>query len=768
MSVTTRNILLNDHDLNRRRIIQEFVLISLDINLDFSKGHNAFSRSITDLSDAVSSIYTFMDINKCIDFLIDIEHQKVFMIVHGDVEGSIMSLLHQIPQLSAIFILSDDKSNYEQTMMKNWRKVEGIFTEITDISESIKRLLRLYDEDNTPFSCITAENAESANLDQLPPSFMYTQLIKEIILDLEYNEQSIKDFVTYFNQHHAYYDIDLKSVTAFAENYDLYTSIWWYTSPSFVYSILNKVLRNLETSTIAKMAFFIRDLHRQLEQLHKQQFNTGSSSQTFTVYRGQGLPREDFEKLRKTKRGLLSFDNFLSTSLDRDISYSFALSVSDVTALIPILFHITVDPSKSTTPFACIDNLSYYADEKEILFSMHTVFRIGEIAKDIEHQILYRVELTLTDENDPQLSGLTHQMREELADSGWYRMGQLMLRVGDFNGAEQLYIELLKNTDNEGDRSHYFHQLGWAKKKQGEYEEAVQYYEKSIEIKERTISKNDPGLSVSYHNIASVYNNMGEYSKALGYYEKSIEITKIALPQNHPNLAISYSNIGRVYKNIGEYSKALEYHEKSIEIKKIALPQNHPHLAISYSDIGQVYNRMGEYSKALEYHEKSIEIKKIALPQNHPEVAISYSDIGQVYNDMGEYSKALEYYEKDIENKKIALPQNHPNLATYYTNIGQVYNNMGEYSKALEYHEKSIEITKIALPQNHPHLAISYSDIGQVYNRMGEYSKALEYYEKHIEIKKIAALQNHPNLATSYNNIALVYNNMGEYWKAFE
>ena len=332
------------------------------------------------------------------------KYEKVFMIVHDDVEGNIMSLLHQIPQLSAVFILSNDKSKYEQTTTKNWRKVKGIFTEITDISESIKRLLRRYDEDNIPFSCITAETIANPNLDQLPPSFMYTQLIKETILDLEYNEQSIKDFVTYFNQHHAYYDIDLKNVTDFAENYASHTSIWWYTSPSFVYSILNKVLRNLETSTIAKMAFFIHDLHRQLEQLHKQQFNTGSTSQTFTVYRGQGLPSEDFEKLRKTKGGLLSFDNFLSTSLDRDISYSFALSVSDVTALIPILFHITVDPSKSTTPFACIDNFSYYPREKEILFSMHTVFRIGEITQDFEHQKLYKVELTLTDENDPQLS----------------------------------------------------------------------------------------------------------------------------------------------------------------------------------------------------------------------------------------------------------------------------------------------------------------------------------------------------------------------------
>ena len=301
ISETPRNILLNDRDLNRCRIIQEFLLIRLDINMDSSQGHDAFSRSIADLHSTVSGIYTFIDIDECIDFLTDIEHQKVLMIVHDEVGGNTMSFLHQIPQLSAVFISSDDESNYKQSTTKNWTKIESIFSGMTHISESIKRLLRGYNEDNIPFSCIPAENVANLNLDQLPSSFMYIQLIKEIILDLEYDEQSIKNFATYFNQHHAYYDINLKTVTAFAENYYLNISIWWYTSTSFVYSILNKVLRNLETSAITKMAFFIRDLHRQLEQLHKQQFNTGSTSQTITVYRGQGLQSEDFEKLRRTQ-----------------------------------------------------------------------------------------------------------------------------------------------------------------------------------------------------------------------------------------------------------------------------------------------------------------------------------------------------------------------------------------------------------------------------------------------------------------------------------
>ena len=763
-----RNTSFNGRDLNRCRRIQKFLLIWLDVNMDSSKGDDTFSHSIADLCDVVSSIHTFMDIDECIDFLTDVKYEKVIMILHDEVGDNVMSSLHQISQLIAVFILSDNKLKYKQTMMMDWSKVKGVFTDVTRISKSIKRLLRRYDKDNILFSCITAENVMSPNLDQLPPSFMYTQLIKETLFDMEYPECCVKNLATYCRQLSDEQRFNSQAITEFEQNYRSDSAIWWYTSQYFIYSTVNKALRNLDTQALVKMAFFIRDLHRQLEQLHKQQLNTGSTSQAFTVYRGQGLFGEDFQKLRKTKGGLLSFNNFLSTSLNRDISYSFALSVSDITSLIPILFHITVDPSKSTTPFACIDYFSYYSDEKEILFSMNAVFRIDEITQDVEHERLYEVKLTLTNDNDPQLSILKQRMREELKGVGWHRMGQLMLQVGDFNAAEQLYMELLKNTNDERDNSAYIDRLATAKYHQGEYEEALKYFQKSIEIDEPTLGENHPSLSDSYNNIALVYNDMGEYSKALEYYEKTCKIDETALPNNHPDLATSHNNIALVYNNMGEYSKALEYYEKSIEIRKIALPKNHPDLATSYSNIGQVYNNMGEYSKALEYYEKDIGIKKIALPKNHPDFAISYSNIGQVYNKMGEYSKALKYYEKSIEIRKIALPENHPDLATSYSNIGQVYNKMGEYSKALEYYEKDIEIKKLALPKNHPDFANSYSNIGQVYNKMGEYSKALEYYEKSIEIRKIALPENHPDLAISYSNIGQVYNKMGEYLAALE
>ncbi|CAF5143440.1 unnamed protein product, partial [Rotaria sp. Silwood1] len=355
----------------------------------------------------------------------------------------------------------------------------------------------------------------------------------------------------------------------------------------------------------------------------------------FQVFRGQGLSMEDFEKMKKTKGGLMSFNNFLSTSRNREISFkNFARPAALNTNSVGILFIMNIDTAictKSSTPFAAVSKVGYYKDkEEEILFSTHAIFRIDRIERihDNHSDRLYEVNLTIVGNDNHELNTLTAHIREDLGDrTGWSRLGDILIKVGEPAKAEQLYQILLAKASSDQDRAEYNHQLGWVYDDMGEYSKALLYYEKSLDIYKKILSPNDLRLASSYNNIGAVYDNMGEYSKALSYYEKDLEITKKALPPNHPDLAASYNNIGMVYDNMGEYSKALSSYEQSLEIQKIGLPPNHPDLAASYLNIGAVYYNMGEYSKALSSYEQSLEIRKIALPPNHPDLAASYNNI---------------------------------------------------------------------------------------------------------------------------------------------
>jgi tetratricopeptide (TPR) repeat protein len=296
--------------------------------------------------------------------------------------------------------------------------------------------------------------------------------------------------------------------------------------------------------------------------------------------------------------------------------------------LVGVLVVMKIDPSISATPFANIRNSSYYQGEEEIIFSMHSVFRIVQVQQTDKNDCLWQLDLTLTGDNDRQLHALTERIREEMRGSTeWFRLGQIMISLGQFNKAEDLYEILLKQSTNDGEKAHLFSQLGWAKTGQGNYPEAIESYEKALEMQQKTLPAHHPDLATSYNNMGGVYNNMGEHSKALPYFEQALEIRQKTLPKNHPMLATSYNNIGEMYRNMGEYSKALSYHEKALEIFQKTLSADHPSLATSYSNIGLVYYHMGEYSKALAYYQHALDIRLCSLPSNHPDLRAVRQDI---------------------------------------------------------------------------------------------------------------------------------------------
>ncbi|CAF1055743.1 unnamed protein product [Rotaria magnacalcarata] len=742
-------------------IVQNFVLVWLDPNID-GKLNDEHREIVNQVRSIISNVKIYSDVDKCTTFLDRIKSEKVFMIVSGALGQHALPRIHHIPKLDSIYVFCGLKSQHEKWAQK-WTKIKGVSTQITPICDSLKQTIQKFEQNFLSLSFVTPSNVSDQNLDQLDQSFMYTKILKEILLEIKYNDQSVKDFVCYCNEQHGNNEEELDFIKNFAEDYRKHSPVYWYTHPGFIHSMVNQALRTHEVDTIIKMGFFIQDLHEEISKLHTKQVNN-HDKQSFVVYRGQGLSMEEFENLLKAKGGLMSFNSFLSTSKNREVSLEFAQDTLNDLELVGVLFKMVIDPSELATPYAFIVDDSYFKNEEEVLFSMHTVFRIGEIKQIQKTNRLYQVILTLTNSRNKQLSALTELFRDETRGStGWHRLGMLLIKLGKFDKAEQVYRAVFSLNADDNEKALLCHQLGLIKRNQGKYSEALSLYKQTLDIYQKIRSSHDLDLATTYNNIGQVYYNMGDYTEALSYYEKSLEIYKQNLSEDHPTLAIFYNNIGLVYKNMGDYTRALKSHQKALEIEENMLPINHPTLATSYKNIGLIYYNLGEYTKALSFHEKARDIEQKTLPANHPSLAISYNNMGLVYDNMGEYSKVLSFYEKALAIYQGIFSENHPDFAMCYNNIGSVYKNMGEYSKALVFYKKALDIEEKILTSNHPSLAISYSNIGNVYDCIGEHTAALSSHEKALEICKKTLPSKHRILAMCYNNIGSVYDNMGDY-----
>jgi tetratricopeptide (TPR) repeat protein len=607
--------------------IQSYILFWLDSNIDMNDDNCLFT--ITQLQSVVNTVHVFNDSDQCANFLNKIKNQKVFMVVSGSLSQHTLPRIHNMPQLTAVFVFCDNRPKYE-SLTKSWSKVRGIFTDITVLCESVKQVARQCDEDSIDISLVSASDISDQSLDHLDQSFMYTQLIKEILFELKHDDDSVKKLVTYCRNKYSNNEKELKTIETFQNEYQLQSPIWWYTYECFIYHLLNWALRYQEFDVIIKMAFFIRDLHRHIEQLHKKQSKDFPNE--FTVHRGQGMSPEMFEKMKKTKGGLISFNNFLSTSIKESVAMVFVGRALEDPTSVGVLFIITVNPSISSAPFASLDEVSYYKTlEKEILFSMHTVFRIGDIKQSNINNRVWHVHLTLTSDSDQQLNSLIERMRVEIeGPSPLYRLGALMIKVGEFIKAEEIYKALQERTTDELENANLYYQLGYINDNKGNYDKALTFYQRALTSYLKHYSPEHPNVATCYNNIGLVYDNKNDYRQALSFYEKAFKIYQKTLSDDHPNVATSYNSIGLVYNSMGDYTQALSFCKKALDIFGKSLPSTHPMLATSHNNIGLVYANMKKYSEAISSYKRAVEIGQQTLPPNHPNLQVYKQNLESV------------------------------------------------------------------------------------------------------------------------------------------
>lgn len=419
---------------------KDIILIWLELNPDNSDEN--INESINKLQKIINSIQIFRDPDECFNFVTEDNNAQIFMITSDVQREPFVCSIEHISKVHSIYIIENSSADDEQQWILKHKKVKGIFSQVDDIYNILKRDINALTVNLEPFSIIPRTSTNSNELDQ---SFMYTQLLKEIILKINHDDKARKEFIEFCRIKHQGDNIIADKLEKFDRTYKDHSPVWWYTSVDpFIYTTVNKALRTQDIETMIKMGFYLRDLHEDIERKYLE----AHPSDQVTVYRGQGMSSVDFEKLRNNEGGLLSFNNYLSTTRDRDVSLAFAESNRASLNMIEILFQMEILPSVSVTPYISVADESIYGDEEEILFSMHTVFRINKIEKLDDK--LWQVMLTLTDDNDPQLKQITECIRNEIGGAnGWLSIATLLHKMGKFDKALEVYTTVVETTFND-------------------------------------------------------------------------------------------------------------------------------------------------------------------------------------------------------------------------------------------------------------------------------------------------------------------------------
>jgi len=198
----------------------------------------------------------------------------------------------------------------------------------------------------------------------------------------------------------------------------------------------------------------------------------------------------------------------------------------------------------------------------------------------------------------------------------------------------------------------YWDELGYNLSHAGKYEEALEAYDKVLEV--------DPNNAKEWYNKGYCLSELGRYEEALEAYDKSLELD--------PKLKIAWDNKGGILSYLNRYDEAIDAYNKALEVDT------------NYSDAwynkGWALHGLGRYEEALEAYDKTLEL--------NPRYLKAWYNKGNILLNSGRYNEALEAYDRALEID--------PNCVDALNNKGIALVEQNKLEDALATFNKALEI----------------------------------------------------------------------------
>ncbi len=213
--------------------------------------------------------------------------------------------------------------------------------------------------------------------------------------------------------------------------------------------------------------------------------------------------------------------------------------------------------------------------------------------------------------------------------------------IGKYQQALNLYFEALKIAETQKYRQgeiRILSNISVILVFQKDYEKAIEYLEKGL-----AMQTDEAKRYTIYNNLGIVYKALNKADEALIYYNKSIESSKLANEIYWQASALN--NIGVIYSSKEEYDKALEYFFKVEDIEKKT--GNKKGLIGTYINIGVIKRSKSQYKEAIKWF-----LKADSLAQETKalyERKLINLNLSLTYEKWEKYEESIDYLYQYIE-----------------------------------------------------------------------------------------------------------------------
>ncbi len=287
----------------------------------------------------------------------------------------------------------------------------------------------------------------------------------------------------------------------------------------------------------------------------------------------------------------------------------------------------------------------------------------------------------------------------------------------------------------------FLNEFGLVWVKAGLHEEALQFFEQGLKLREKRLDPMDPSLAVSLNNLAGLYHGQGRFQKAEPLYQRALKVTENAMGPEHPSLVPPLNNLARLYRDQERFAQAEPLYLRVVQITERALGPDHPKVVTALNNLAVTYKAQGKYAEAERLYLRVVQIDEANFGPTHPQVAYDLNTLALLYRAQGKHAESLHLYHRLLEIDEASLGSDHPEVATDLNNLAELYRVQGKYAEAESLYLRSYEIMRSNYGLGHVRTVTVVNNYLRLLNTSGQVKKASQFRE---EYEQALRRQNRP------------------------
>jgi serine/threonine-protein kinase len=274
---------------------------------------------------------------------------------------------------------------------------------------------------------------------------------------------------------------------------------------------------------------------------------------------------------------------------------------------------------------------------------------------------------------------------------------------------QTLAIDRKNGPDQGADTRNY---LGDVLKRKGNFEEARQLFQESVEINRRT-RPGSASYGVSLHNLATTLIDAGDFFGAERELREVLEIRRRVLGSQHPDLTGTLNNLGRVLLREGNWNAAEPYFKEALDIDLHTRGPNHPYRFVPMHSLDLVLEAKGNFREARADLEHIFAIMKNDNTADTMDASQIVSTLGWLDFEQGDYAAAEQRARAAMEIRRKLGGNETPLFATSLMQVAMTRLFQRDTQSAESLLRQAVEFRRKRLQAGHPDIAAAEVWLGE-------------------------------------------------------